>query len=98
MEELFALRIGSYRKASGGDAMTVIDIMAAISAKTGCRAFVKATPAGTAVGVPSSVEGVVNWSLVPIDDESRPVFVDFMASINGKIFSEFGVEARSERL
>ena len=63
--------------------MTVDEIRAAIRAKTGCLTFVQATTAGTAIGVPSSERGIAHWSLVPIDDESRPRFVDFMVSLNG---------------
>ncbi len=62
--------------------MTVEVIRAAIRAKTGCLTFAQATSAGTAIGVPSSVRGIAPWSLVPIDDESRPRFVDFMVSLN----------------
>lgn len=63
--------------------MTVEEIQAAIRAKTGCRAVAQATPAGTAIGVPSSVRGITHWSLIPIDAASRTRFVDFMVSITG---------------
>ena len=63
--------------------MTVEEIRAAIHAKTGCLTFVQGITAGTAIGVLSSKRGIAHWSLVPIDDESRQRFVDFMVSLNG---------------
>ena len=63
--------------------MTVEDIRTAIRSKTGCLTFAQRTSEGTAIGVPSSVRGIAHWCLVPIDDESRPRFVDFMVLLNG---------------
>ena len=65
--------------------MTVEEIRAKIRAKTGCMTFAQDTPVGVAVGVPSSVRGVAHWSLVPIEDDSRGRFVDFMVSLNGTV-------------
>ena len=65
--------------------MNVEEIRAAIRVKTGCMTFVQTAAAGVAVGVPSSERGIAHWSLVPIDDESRLRFVDFMVSLNGTV-------------
>lgn len=76
--------------------MTVDEIRKAIRAKTGCMIFVQTTPAGVAVGVPSSERGIAHWSLVPIDDESRPRFVNFMVSLNGTMPNSAAHAARKE--
>ena len=65
--------------------MTVKEIRAAIQAKTGSMTFAQVTNAGVAVGVPSCEPYITNWSLVPIDDESRPRFVDYMVSLSGAL-------------
>ena len=70
--------------------MTYSDIRKAITQRTGERTFFEMHPGGPAIGVPALEDGVVRFSLVPIDDESRAEFVDFLVNLTGKPASASG--------
>jgi len=63
--------------------MTLDEIKRKITEKTGVVPLTDITPAGLAVGVPSSEHGIYHWSLIPIADDTRERFVEFMVSLVG---------------
>ncbi len=64
--------------------MTYSEIRNAITQRTGERTFFERYPGGPALGVPALEDGMAHFSLVPIDDESRAEFVDFLVNLTGK--------------
>lgn len=64
--------------------MMVMEVIKAVRDKGKTEVFTQVMPEGIAIGVPSSVPGIAHWSLVPVEDESRPKFVEFMVSLVGK--------------